>query len=142
MTIADRLNEAMMGGDGREPVSQSALFRRSGVPQPTIARILKGKGKSGPETATLVALAQALGVEFLWLQQGTEPKYPGGRLTPSAPVAVSPAQPRVRRHWLPEDEAEFLADYRSLTPASRVRARAVIGSMKRADVKLDDTDEF
>lgn len=132
-----------MGGDGRETVSQSALFRRSGVPQPTIARILKGSGKSGPETATLVALARALGVEFLWLQQGVEPKYPNGRReATAAPVAVATAPQRIRRHWLEDEEADFLADYRSLTPTSRVRARAIIQSMKRDNVKLDDADEL
>jgi phage repressor protein C with HTH and peptisase S24 domain len=53
--------------------SQSALARASGVPQPTINRILKGVGKKGPEAHTLVLLAQACKVSFQWLHEGTGP---------------------------------------------------------------------
>jgi len=52
-------------------VSQSALARASGVPQPTINRILKGTGKKGPETNTISALAQACSVSAQWLIDGT-----------------------------------------------------------------------
>lgn len=51
--------------------SQSALARASGVPQPTINRILKGTGKKGPETNTITALAQACNVSAQWLVEGT-----------------------------------------------------------------------
>lgn len=67
MDIATRLDEAMRAA-GFD--SQSALSRASGVPQPTIARILKGTGKSGPETDTLAKLAQACNVSFRWLHEG------------------------------------------------------------------------
>lgn len=50
--------------------SQSALARASGVPQPTIARILKGGGKRGPETQTIAKLAAACNVTFDWLLSG------------------------------------------------------------------------
>lgn len=53
--------------------SQSALSRASGVPQPTINRILKGTGKKGPETNTIAALAQACNVSVQWLTAGTGP---------------------------------------------------------------------
>lgn len=53
--------------------SQSALARASGIPQPTINRILKGAGKKGPESQTLVRLAQACEVTFDWLQEGIGP---------------------------------------------------------------------
>jgi phage repressor protein C with HTH and peptisase S24 domain len=53
--------------------SQSALSRASGVPQPTINRILKDIGKKGPESQTLLALAQACNVNFQWLHEGTGP---------------------------------------------------------------------
>jgi len=53
--------------------SQSALARASGVPQPTINRILKGTGKKGPETSTIVQLAQACNVAAQWLMDGTGP---------------------------------------------------------------------
>lgn len=67
MTIGNRLDEAMQlaGFD-----SQSALARASGVPQPTINRILKGVGKKGPEAETLRKLALACRVTFEWLYEG------------------------------------------------------------------------
>lgn len=67
-TIAERLDQAMQAAGF---TSQSALARASGVPQPTINRILKGGGKAGPETTTLVKLADACNVSFIWLQSGT-----------------------------------------------------------------------
>lgn len=71
MTIANRLDEAMKDA-GIE--SQSALYRASDVPQPTINRILKGVGKKGPETQTIEKLATACGVNFKWLHEGIGPK--------------------------------------------------------------------
>ena len=75
--------------------SQSALARASGVPQPTINRILKGVGKKGPEAHTLVQLAAACNVTFDWLHEGIAPRLRGatpGALLPSqyAPVIVAP----------------------------------------------------
>jgi transcriptional regulator with XRE-family HTH domain len=74
MDIAMRLDEAMRAAGFK---SQSALARASGVPQPTINRILKGGGKRGPETETVRKLAEALNVSFQWLLEGKEPR---GRL--------------------------------------------------------------
>jgi phage repressor protein C with HTH and peptisase S24 domain len=70
MTISSRLDQAMQKAG---VVSQSALARASGVPQPTINRILKGTGKKGPETNTIAALAQACNVTAQWLIDGTGP---------------------------------------------------------------------
>ena len=70
MTISTRLDHAMQTAG---IVSQSALARDSGVPQPTINRILKGTGKKGPATSTLTALAQACNVSAQWLIDGTGP---------------------------------------------------------------------
>lgn len=66
--------------------SQSALARAAGVPQPTINRILRGSGSQGPETQTVVKLAQACGVNFAWLNEGTGPML-RGQEQPAAPVA-------------------------------------------------------
>lgn len=71
MNIANRLDEAMRDAG---IISQSALARASGVPQPTINRILKGSGKQGPEAQTLRALAAACNVTFEWLHEGREPR--------------------------------------------------------------------
>lgn len=143
MTISNRLNDAMQGGDGREKVSQSELCRRSGVPQPTIARILKGDGKKGPETTTLVKLATALGVEFMWLQQGTGPRHLGsqGNGQRASVEAVAPRAQVFRRYWLSEDEAEHLADFRSLTERNRKRLRSSIKGWERDPVDLDRSDD-
>lgn len=67
MTIADRLDQAMRFARFK---SQNALARASGIPQPTINRALGGKGKKGPETETLKALAAACHVNFEWLNEG------------------------------------------------------------------------
>ena len=71
MNIATRLDEAMKDAD---IPSQSELSRRSGVPQPTINRILKGNGRQGPATETLKKLAVALNVNFQWLSEGVGEK--------------------------------------------------------------------
>jgi SOS-response transcriptional repressor LexA len=71
MDMATRLNQAMeKAGFGD---NQSALSRASGVPQPTINRILKGGGKRGPETETIKKLAAACNVSFQWLMEGVGP---------------------------------------------------------------------
>lgn len=67
MDIASRLDIAMKAAG---IVSQSALARASGVPQPTINRILKAVGKRGPESHTIVQLARACNVSFEWLHEG------------------------------------------------------------------------
>src|SRR6476661_11166199 len=86
MTIAFRLHEAMSKAG---IPSQSELARRSGVPQPTINRILKGGGRQGPATETLKKLALACGVPFQWLSEGTgeERRAMPGEAVPRAPHA-------------------------------------------------------
>lgn len=69
MNIGGRLDQAMQNAGFK---TQSALSRASGIPQPTINRILKGGGKKGPETVTIQKLAAATGVSFAWLNEGVE----------------------------------------------------------------------
>lgn len=78
--------------------SQSALSRASGVPQPTINRILNGVGKQGPEARTLAQLAAACGVAFEWLHEGTGLRERGAGPAPS---------PFARVVVAPEDDARF-----------------------------------
>lgn len=66
-TIASRLDQAMTAAGFP---SQSALSRASGVPQPTINRILKSVGKGQPEAGTVQKLAEACNVSFNWLNEG------------------------------------------------------------------------
>lgn len=69
MDIATRLDEAMRARDFE---SQSALARASGVPQPTINRILKGVTPN-PDLQNVKKLAQALSVNVEWLTDGLGP---------------------------------------------------------------------
>lgn len=70
MSIGERLDQAMKAAGVR---SQSELSRRSGVPQPTINRILKGPG--APEASTALKIAKSLGINFVWLMQGDGPMW-------------------------------------------------------------------
>jgi len=70
-TISERVLEAMK--DAGFP-SQTALSRVSGVPQPTINRIIN-KVAGTPEVSTLQKLATACDVNLQWLLDGTGPKF-------------------------------------------------------------------
>lgn len=85
MSIATRLDDAMKAA--RIP-SQSALARASGIPQPTINRILKGESKRGPESETVKKLAAACNVTFDWLNEGigTPSRSSTGNYDPHPPV--------------------------------------------------------
>lgn len=61
--IGDAIDAAMKAFNGGKGIGQSDLSRRSGVPQPTISRTLKGK--SIPETDTLSKLVSVLGPDTL-----------------------------------------------------------------------------
>ncbi|MRT27609.1 LexA family transcriptional regulator [Herbaspirillum sp. CAH-3] len=80
--IAARLDQAMSAAGFP---SQSALARASGVPQPTINRILKNSGKGHPEAATVRKLAEACNVSFNWLNEGLG-EMGRDAVTPSAKV--------------------------------------------------------
>jgi transcriptional regulator with XRE-family HTH domain len=93
MTIGDRLNDAIGRAGFR---SQNDLARASGVPQPTISRILKGVGTKGPETETLRKLAAACGVTFDWLNEGIEPTgLPRGQISSTHDPKVQLVDPNV-----------------------------------------------
>lgn len=63
-TLAERLNRAMTL---RDNMTQAALAEASGVAQPTIWRLTKGKAKT---SGKLVDIANALGVNVDWLANG------------------------------------------------------------------------
>jgi transcriptional regulator with XRE-family HTH domain len=125
-TIGWRLDKAMQ--DARIK-SQAALARASGVPQPTINRILNSEGKSGPELNTLIALAGATGVELLWLQTGQGPQFPGSSVNASSkahPVestqlrAVEPVATTTLQ-WVTDREAELLSEFRACAEPQKNR---------------------
>lgn len=147
-TISTRLKQAMFDEAAKKRVSQSELSRRSGVPQPTISRILKGQVMTEPEMATIDALARAANVSFEWLRTGKEPRSsvhepsPGGERQ-QAPARPEPPPPtKFQRHWLTNEEAELLAEIRSLTPNSQKRLRTITQGMKRDNVDLNAVDKL
>lgn len=135
-TIGFRLDEAMQ--DARIE-SQAQLARLSGVPQPTINRILKNQGKKGPESATLIALADACGVELLWLQQGRGPKKveaqanKGKEDSPDerAKLRVVDIVPSQKLQWITDREAELLSEFRACDePQKKILLAAARGLPK------------
>jgi len=80
--IAARLDEVMAeyGKQNRVKCNQTYLGKKSGVTQPTISRILKGRQKQGAELETIRRVADALGVCYPWLLEGIGPKWVADRL--------------------------------------------------------------
>jgi transcriptional regulator with XRE-family HTH domain len=120
-TVSTRLDEAMT----KAGFSQSGLARASGVPQPTINRILKGPNKRGPESETLRKLAVACNVSFDWLNEGIGHPSRIGISKAKEAVITPPVQP-VRESWLQRvdaDEAELLELYRALKKAKQAAAK-------------------
>lgn len=112
-TVSTRLDEAMT----KAGFSQSSLARASGVPQPTINRILKGPNKRGPETDTIRKLAQACNVSFDWLNEGIGDvsRVAHGKVRE---LPVTPPPQVAPESWLQRvnaEEAQLLELYRSLS---------------------------
>lgn len=99
MNLSDRLDYAMRVRGIR---SQSALHRASGVPQPTISRILKGTTEQ-PDAATMQRLADALRISLEWLLQG---RGPGPDDSPDLKVRALPAEKGNVTVWESGDELD------------------------------------
>jgi phage repressor protein C with HTH and peptisase S24 domain len=99
MDIPTRLDAAMRAAG---IPSQSALARASGIPQPTINRILKGVGKKGPEAHTLAQLAIACNVSFEWLHEGV------GAMERTVRVESSPSAQSIGNVTLKDESSEFV----------------------------------
>lgn len=94
MNIAQRLDKAM---EIRRFESQSALSRASGVPQPTINRILKGT-TSKPDLDTLRALAKSLEVTLEWLTDEVGPGPDAPKSRQKSPLPADKGNVRVWDH--------------------------------------------
>jgi phage repressor protein C with HTH and peptisase S24 domain len=112
--------------------SQSALARASGVPQPTINRILQNVGKKGPEASTLQKLAAACNVTFEWLHEGSGQKArTSASDTAAESAAPLPAGSRRVRAVEPDDP--------SVAHIRKVQLRVSAGVMGfRVDPEYDD----
>lgn len=145
MNIASRLDEAMAAAGFK---TQMDLSRASGVPQPTINRILKLPSKKGPETETLIKLAAACNVSLDWLREGRTPRERSGRskVIPISkddlPEVDHPRPTQFQRHWLTNEEANILANYRSLTPKSQRHLRTLISGLELDDVDAGAVDKL
>lgn len=146
MNIGGRLDEAMR--EANIP-SQSQLARSSGVPQPTINRILKGQGKQGPETSTLIALARALNVEVRWLQTGAGPKHmsDAGRPAENDAQVAGTVQARVepsaarQLQWLTPKESEFLSELRARDEALQQKLLNALKRMPKSVIAAPGRDK-
>ena len=87
---------------------QSALHRKTDVPQPTIARILANQSR--PETVTASKLAAAFEVTCEWLLTGRGPKFIAelGANAPSVSVLHSGIPEETVRETLPIDVIKAL----------------------------------
>lgn len=83
MTIGKRIFEAMKARN----FSEGELARRSGVPQPTIHRIVSGDVKS-PRNDSIASIAKALSLDFTWLVTGKEAKKQSSNLTLNNPDTI------------------------------------------------------
>ncbi|MBH9725141.1 helix-turn-helix transcriptional regulator [Burkholderia contaminans] len=71
--VGERLRDLLLAHPNYGERGQSKLSRDTGVPQPTISRILRGG--SVPELETLAALAIPFGVTCEWLLTERGPKF-------------------------------------------------------------------
>jgi len=104
MDLSARLDYSMKTAGYK---SQSALARASGVSQSAVNRILKRLGKQGPDTATIIKLANACGVKSDWLISGI------------GPMLESAGSPAMALIYVDQAELQLLTYYREATIAGR-----------------------
>lgn len=125
--IGDRLDGLMQAHPLYRGRGQSALARNTGVPQPTINRILSNK--SVPEMATVVKLAEAFNVTCEWLLTGRGPKF-------IAEINEAMQFANVLRSGLPESsEREKLPDDVTKALQSVLSAFRQGADMRSADIR-------
>ncbi len=108
MSIGKRLEKAMLVAGHK---SQKSLEVASGVPQATISRILNDRGTKGPETDTLLKLAEACRTPFEWLLNG--PEDLNAEVTPIGKPPVDPDKEL-------DEVLALIKIFRSLQPKARV----------------------
>lgn len=124
MSIADHLRQLMAA---RGVQSENELDRATGVPQPTINRILRGKSKR-PEFRTLEPLARYFGITVDRLVNG-----PLRVTNAQAPAVEEPAADyKVSTPALSEEERTILDIYRRLGPEEQRTWRAVGSALDTA----------
>lgn len=127
MDIGKRLDEAMKAKGIR---SQSELSRKSGVPQPTINRILKGTTPN-PDLSTIKKLCEALGVT---VQQLTDAADYEGMPTPANSAPANGLSARIRK--LLDEKGITLPDLAKTAGVDEALARAWLDG-DEASISLD-----
>lgn len=131
MNLAKRLDEAMKVAHDYGPngISQSELSRKSGVPQATISRTLKGA--TSPETDTIRRLAAALGVTFDWLNEGIQPKH-RTETKPQSTSPVSLASNNAEQKLTPEQYAEVILLFGKSPPHAQREVLRILSKAVKA----------
>lgn len=89
MSIGQRLEQAMKWAGF---INQQSLADASGLPQPTISRILKDLAKKSPSGNTIKLLADACNVSFQWLYEGIGPMEKHGSGSVGGVIRVESGQ--------------------------------------------------
>jgi transcriptional regulator with XRE-family HTH domain len=120
MTVGKRLDRAMKEAH----MTQYRLAQLSGVPQPTIARIISGQTKE-PTRKTMDRLARAL-------HRATETLYNHQEVA-EAPASYTPIA-------VPASDEVAITQFLALSEADRKRIRAIIAALTQLEPCEDDDD--
>jgi transcriptional regulator with XRE-family HTH domain len=121
MTVGKRLEKAMREAH----VTQYRLAKLSGVPQPTIARIISGETKE-PKRTTMDRLARALHRATETLYNNVEVREAGASYAPIESAAGT--------------DEQAIAQFRALSDQDRARVRAIIAAFAQLEPG-EDCDE-
>ncbi|OBP09739.1 MULTISPECIES: XRE family transcriptional regulator [unclassified Pseudomonas] len=142
MKIGERIESEM----SRRGWSEGELARRSGIPQPTIHRIIKGESKN-PRQDNVQAIARAFGSSTEWLWNGVG-KAPDGNPEPEPPTAQASkssadiVRQMLEKHGkgLSEDARRKIVDaVEAETPAPTPASNVIVGDFSRSTVVKGDT---
>lgn len=126
MSTGDRLDFAMRACGFK---TQADLAHASGVPQPTISRILKGAGIRGPESETIRKLADACKVNATWLLSGQgDPKLSTSEISAATTLTLM---------YVTQDEIEILTAYRLAPEKNKEMMLTASRTMPRDKVALE-----
>lgn len=118
-------------------LTQEQLAKATGVAQSTIGSLESGARQSARK---ITAIANALGVNSLWLAEGKGPRESG------APAAIGvatkesrPSHPRLQ--WVDDQEAEVLSLFRACGPDEKNTLIVVLKSLPKAIGGADRSDQ-
>lgn len=136
MSIHQRIRERRIAlGMG----SHKALADLLDVSWQTV-QLWEKEGGTAPNRNRIKRVAEVLGVTPNWLQHGDIAALE--KTGASGPEVVAPLPDEIKRHWLNGEEADHLADFRSLTEKNRRRLRSIARGMERDEPSIDVTDKL